>query len=150
MGEVGRIVNLINTYHHILDEEKDGNDTVNKIMNLFHTECQMETETFGSSATGETEVKELLNSYISLDFLRGIRHIVQSHVVELAQDNASARVSSYVTAFWKCRPVTLSQWTDQVVLVNGTWKFKARKSVDLQKNLELIGDMQLKGKKSYA
>ena len=139
---------MVNSYHALFDNERiEG--SIDQIMELFSPDCTMETEMFGS-AQNATEVKELLQSTAALGFLDEVRHVVQGHVVKFEEGSTTAAtVSSYVTAFWKCTPVTLSQWTDTVKYDGSVWRFHSRTCVDLQKNLELIGEMQLRGKKSY-
>lgn len=93
-------------------------------------------------------LREMLSEQLSLSFVDQVRQIFQGHTVTLTSDS-TAQVQSYVITYYKCTPVIITHWDDQVTKASSSWKFKARTCVDVQKNFELLGELQLKGQKSY-
>lgn len=148
MADLSAIVNLVNAFalHYSFE---DSEASVRALLALFADDAKFSEELVGS-CSGKTEIEAALKELAGLTFLADTRHLPSGHVVELAPGGDSATVQSSTTAFWKCVPVMLVHWTDEVVKRDGRWVFVSRKAEAVQKNLELIGEMQLRGKKQYA
>lgn len=142
------IINVINTYHHLIDEASD--NCIVEILNLFQDDMLFTHELFGEVYNKEG-LKEILVEQLSLGFLNKIRQIPSGHSISI--ENNIATVQTYVITYFNCTPVIITHWSDQLVKIEssgGIWKFKARKCIDVQKNFELLAELQLKGKKKYS
>ncbi|TYZ61931.1 hypothetical protein PybrP1_001373 [[Pythium] brassicae (nom. inval.)] len=126
----------------------DAERSVKALLALFADDATFVEELVGECA-GKSAIEEALLELAGLKFLADTRHLPSGHVVELA-DAEHATVTSSTVVFWKCVPVMIVKWTDEVVKRDGKWLFQARRGDAVQKNLEMIGEMQLRGKKQYA
>uniref|UniRef100_H3H1M1 SnoaL-like domain-containing protein n=1 Tax=Phytophthora ramorum TaxID=164328 RepID=H3H1M1_PHYRM len=148
MADVAAIINLVNKFALSYSLE-DGDKSVKTLLSLFTEDASFFEELVGGNCTGKSEIEAALQELVQLKFLADTRHLPSGHVVELL-DTENASVSSHTTVFWKCAPVMVVTWTDVVVKRDGQWKFQKRAADAVQKNLEIIGEMQLRGKKQYA
>lgn len=148
MAEIASIINLVNSFAAAYSLE-DGEKSVKTLVGLFAEDASFTEELVGGTSVGSTEIQTALLELSSLTFLADTRHLPSGHVVELV-DAEHAKVVSSSVVFWKCVPVMLVKWTDSVVKRDGKWLFKSRQAESVQKNLEMIGEMQLRGKKQYA
>lgn len=149
MADIGAIINLVNSFALSYSFE-DADKSVRALVALFTDDATFSEELVGGACSGKTEIETALQELSGLTFLADTRHLPSGHVVELAAGGDRATVRSSTAVFWKCVPVMLVQWTDEVVKRDGRWLFQARKAEAVQKNLEMIGEMQLRGKKQYA
>lgn len=161
------------TVDSLLSHFDDDNNT-----DIVNTVAPLNTIAFHSDvlgdAVGKAQVAEMLHSYLTLPFLSRVRHVPNGHSItafkEMPQCHhgcyAEATVRYYVSIFYKCTPVILYEGTDTLVLKDTNkdkcdedgktkeqqlvWKIKTKRGVNLQTNFELLGEMQLQGKKRYA
>ncbi|OQR92557.1 hypothetical protein THRCLA_22380 [Thraustotheca clavata] len=145
MTEIASIVNLVNEYAFLFGKN---NGSPTQLLELFTPDATL-TDDFVGFSQGSDEIRGSLESLFELEFLSETSHIPQGHHVVFESDN-SAKVTSYTVMFWKCNPSMIVRWTDKVVKTDDGWRFQARVSEAIQKNLEHLGEMQLRGKKSYA
>ncbi|OQS01336.1 hypothetical protein ACHHYP_01381 [Achlya hypogyna] len=145
MADIAAIVNLVNEYALLFGQSK-GSPT--SLLGLFTPDATL-TDDFVGHSTGHDEIRGSLESLFELEFLSETSQIPQGHHVRFDSDN-SASVTSYTVMFWKCNPIMIVRWSDKVVKTDEGWRFAARTSEAIQKNLEHLGEMQLRGKKSYA
>ncbi|RLN10186.1 hypothetical protein BBI17_004112 [Phytophthora kernoviae] len=148
MADITTIVNLVNKFALSYSLE-DGEKSVKELLSLFADDATFFEELVGGSCSGKTEIESALKELSALKFLADTRHLPSGHVVEIS-DSEHALVSSHTTVFWKCTPVMIVKWADEVTKVDGQWKFQKRSADAVQKNLEMIGEMQLRGKKQYS
>ncbi|CEG40768.1 uncharacterized protein PHALS_10952 [Plasmopara halstedii] len=148
MAEVAAIINLVNKFALSYSLE-GGEKSVKTLLALFTEDATFFEELVGGVCSGKSEIETALQELTQLKFLSDTRHLPSGHVVELA-DAENATVTSHSTVFWKCTPVMIVTWSDVVVKQDGQWKFQKRAAEAVQKNLEMIGEMQLRGKKQYA
>ncbi|KAG7396203.1 hypothetical protein PHYBOEH_002644 [Phytophthora boehmeriae] len=148
MADIAAIINLVNKFALAYSLE-DGDKSVKELLSLFADDATFFEELVGGSCSGQAEIEAALKELSTLKFLADTRHLPSGHVVELS-DAEHATVASHTTVLWKCTPVMVVKWTDAVVKVDGHWKFQKRSADAVQKNLEMIGEMQLRGKKQYA
>ncbi|EQC39166.1 hypothetical protein SDRG_03372 [Saprolegnia diclina VS20] len=145
MAEIASIVNLVNEYAFLFGKS---NGSSTQLLELFTPDATL-SDDFAGEANGHDEIRAALETLFELEFLSETSHIPQGHHVIFESDNA-AKVTSYTVMFWKCNPSMIVRWTDKVVKTEQGWRFAARTSEAIQKNLEHLGEMQLRGKKSYA
>ncbi|RLN52180.1 hypothetical protein BBJ28_00014967 [Nothophytophthora sp. Chile5] len=148
MADIAAIINLVNAFAASYSLE-DADKSVKALLALFTEDASFTEELVGGSCAGKAEIESALQELAALKFLADTRHLPSGHVVELA-DAEHATVVSNTTVFWKCAPVMIVKWTDAVVKRDGKWQFQKRTADAVQKNLEMIGEMQLRGKKQYA
>ncbi|OWZ14957.1 hypothetical protein PHMEG_00011490 [Phytophthora megakarya] len=148
MADVAAIINLVNKFALSYSLE-DGDTSVKTLLSLFTEDATFFEELVGGSCTGLSEIEAALQELAQLKFTADTRHLPSGHVVELS-DADNATVTSHTTVFWKCTPVMVVAWSDVLVKRDGQWKFQKRAADAVQKNLEMIGEMQLRGKKQYA
>ena len=157
MENYSKVINAVNAYLLAFDDvHREGvhnidlNLGVETLWDFFTKgeECSIDLELYGTG-TGEAQVKQVLLSHLSLDFLSNVCHTPSGHVVTF-ESNDKASCTSYVVAYFKCNPIIVTKYIDSLILVDSEWKFQSRKCVDVQKNFELLADMQLRGKKSYS
>lgn len=148
MTDIGAVINLVNSFALSYSFEEP-EPAVRALLALFTDDARFEEELVGA-CSGKTEIEAALQELSRLTFLADTRHLPSGHVVELEAGGDRARVRSSSTVFWKCVPVMIVKWTDEVVKRDGRWLFQARKAEAVQKNLEMIAEMQLRGKKQYA
>lgn len=147
MSEISAIINLVNSFALAYSFE-DAERSVKALLALFADDATYVEELVGECA-GKSAIEEALLELAGFKFLADTRHLPSGHVVELT-DAEHATVTSSTVVFWKCVPVMIVKWTDDVVKRDGKWLFQARRGDAVQKNLEMIGEMQLRGKKQYA
>ncbi|KAF0682458.1 Aste57867_25410 [Aphanomyces stellatus] len=139
------IVNLVNEYAFLFGTN---NGNANQLLGLFTEDATLNHEFVGKSH-GHDEIRSSLEELFGLEFLAEASHVPQGHFVAFESEK-EATVTSYTVMFWKCNPVLIVRWTDNVVLgLDGKWRFQHRTSEAIQKNLEHLGEMQLRGKKQY-
>ncbi|KAL3671301.1 hypothetical protein V7S43_003232 [Phytophthora oleae] len=148
MADVAAIINLVNKFALSYSLE-DGDKSVKTLLTLFTEDATFFEELVGGNCTGKSEIEAALLELGQLKFLSDTRHLPSGHVVELT-DSENAIVTSHTTVFWKCTPVMVVTWSDVVVKRDGQWQFQKRAADAVQKNLEMIGEMQLRGKKQYS
>ncbi|TDH67983.1 hypothetical protein CCR75_003461 [Bremia lactucae] len=148
MADIAAIINLVNTFALSYSLE-DGDKSVKTLLALFTEDATFFEELVGGTCTGTGEIEAALQELSQLKFLADTRHLPSGHVVELLFSE-KATVTSHTTVFWKCTPVMVVTWSDVVVKCDGKWKFLKRAADAVQKNFEMIGEMQLRGKKQYA
>lgn len=148
MAEVAAIINLVNKFALSYSLE-DGDKSVKTLLALFTDDATFSEELVGAVCSGKSEIETALHELAQLKFLSDTRHLPSGHVVELSSAE-HATITSHTTVFWKCTPVMIVTWSDVVVKQDGHWKFQKRAADAVQKNLEMIGEMQLRGKKQYA
>lgn len=147
MAEIGAIINVVNSFALAYSFE-DSDRSVKTLLSLFSDDATFAEELVGE-CVGKSAIEEALLELSGLKFLADTRHLPSGHVVELS-DAEHAKVTSSTVVFWKCVPVMIVKWSDDVVKRDGKWVFHARRGESVQKNLEMIGEMQLRGKKQYA
>ncbi|KAF1318477.1 hypothetical protein FI667_g13877, partial [Globisporangium splendens] len=147
MAEIGAIINLVNSFALAYSFE-DSERSVKTLLSLFSDDATFAEELVGE-CVGKSAIEEALVELAGLKFLADTRHLPSGHVVELV-DAEHAKVTSSTVVFWKCVPVMIVKWSDDVVKRDGKWVFHTRRGDSVQKNLEMIGEMQLRGKKQYA
>lgn len=147
MADIALIINLVNTFAYSYSLE-DADKSVKILLNCFANDAKFSDELVGSN-TGKTEIEAALVELSQLKFLADTRHLPSGHVVEIV-DASHANVKSSTVVYWKCIPVMVVKWVDEVIKVDGKWVFQSRVAEPVQKNLEMIGEMQLRGKKQYA
>ncbi|GLE00765.1 hypothetical protein PINS_up009553 [Pythium insidiosum] len=147
MSDIAAIVNLVNRFAQAYSLE-DADKSVKQLLALFAADASFTDELVGS-CDGKAAIEAALHELSGLKFLADTRHVASGHVVDLV-DDATAKVSSTTVVYWKCVPVMIVKWTDAVRKVDGAWVFQSRVAESVQKNLEMIGEMQLRGKKQYA
>lgn len=148
MSDVAAIINLVNKFALAYSLE-EADKSVKTLLSLFTEDATFFEELVGGSCSGKSEIEAALQEMAKLKFLADTRHLPSGHVVELS-DAENATVSSHTTVFWKCTPVMVVTWTDVLVKRDGQWLFQKRAADAVQKNLEMIGEMQLRGKKQYS
>ncbi|KAF4044843.1 SnoaL-like domain [Phytophthora infestans] len=148
MADVAAIINLLNKFALSYSLE-DGDKSVKTLLALFTEDATFFEELVGGNCSGKSEIEAALHELAELKFVADTRHLPSGHVVELS-DSENATVTSHTTVFWKCTPVMVVTWSDVVVKHDGQWKFQKRTADAVQKNLEMIGEMQLRGKKQYS
>ncbi|KAG6576472.1 nuclear transport factor 2 family protein [Phytophthora cinnamomi] len=148
MADVAAIINLVNKFALSYSLE-EGDKSVKSLLALFTEDATFFEELVGGQCAGTSEIEAALQELVKLKFLADTRHLPSGHVVELS-DAEHATVTSHTTVFWKCTPVMVVTWSDAVVKQDGAWKFQKRAADAVQKNLEMIGEMQLRGKKQYS
>ncbi|CAI5744461.1 unnamed protein product [Peronospora destructor] len=148
MSDVAAIINLVNTFALAYSLE-DAKSSVKTLLSLFTDDATFFEELVGGNCTGKSEIEAALQELAKLTFVTETRHLPSGHVVDLV-DAENATVSSHTTVFWKCTPVMVVAWTDVLVKRDGQWLFQKRAADAVQKNLEMIGEMQLRGKKQYS
>ncbi|DAZ96796.1 TPA: hypothetical protein N0F65_007057 [Lagenidium giganteum] len=147
MSEFSAIINLVNTFAHAYSLE-DPERSIKQVLALFAADATFTDELVGN-CKGKVEIETALQELAGLKFLADTRHLASGHVIDLV-DADHAKVTSSTVVYWKCTPVMVMKWTDEVVKQDGKWIFQSRTSESLQKNLEMIGEMQLRGKKRYS
>ncbi|KAJ0408149.1 hypothetical protein P43SY_002119 [Pythium insidiosum] len=147
MSDIAAIVNLVNRFAQAYSLE-DADKSVKQLLALFASDASFTDELVGS-CDGKPAIEAALLELSGLKFLADTRHLPSGHVVDLV-DDAHAKVTSSTVVYWKCVPVMVVKWTDEVRKVDGAWVFQSRAAESVQKNLEMIGEMQLRGKKQYA
>ncbi|TMW64341.1 hypothetical protein Poli38472_012963 [Pythium oligandrum] len=147
MADLAAIVNLVNSFALSYSFE-DAEKSVKDLLSYFAADASFTEELVGSCSS-KAEIEAALVELSGLKFLADTRHLPSGHVVTLVDAN-TATVKSSSVVYWKCVPVMVVKWTDEVVKVDGAWLFKSRVAEAVQKNLEMIGEMQLRGKKQYA
>ncbi|RHY29952.1 hypothetical protein DYB32_004739 [Aphanomyces invadans] len=138
------VVNLVNEYAFLFGTN---NGSPTQLLNLFTEDASLNDDFVGQSR-GHDEIRRSLEELFGLEFLAEASHIPQGHFVSFVSEK-EATATSYTVMFWKSNPVLIVKWTDVVVYVDGHWRFHSRTSEAIQKNLEHLGEMQLKGKKQY-
>ncbi|CAH0478336.1 unnamed protein product [Peronospora belbahrii] len=148
MSDIVAIINLVNKFAFAYSLE-NADLSVKTLLSLFTDDATFFEELVGGICTGKSEIEAALQELAKLKFVTETRHLPSGHVVELL-DTDNAKVSSHTTVFWKCTPVMVVTWTDVLVKCDGQWLFQRREADAVQKNLEMIGEMQLRGKKQYS
>ena len=143
------VSSLLHRYFRLFDEYNQNESVLNDILNLFQTDATWESDLLGI-ANGTDEVKAMINDQLALPFISQVRHVSQGH--DIVINGKEATVFSYVVVYHKCTPIILTQIEDHVIqdTTTGTWTFQKRVFTDLQKNFEVMAEMQLKGKKRYS
>jgi hypothetical protein len=147
MSEFGSIITLVNQFALAFSFENP-DTSIQILMKLFTEDASFTDELIGN-CSGKIEIENALKELAGLTFLSDTRHLASGHVIDLI-DASNAKVNSSTVVYWKCSPVMVVQWTDEVIKMDGKWLFKSRKAEPVQKDLQLIGEMQLRGKKSYS
>ncbi|CAI5736029.1 unnamed protein product [Hyaloperonospora brassicae] len=148
MSDVAAIINLVNKFALAYSLE-NAEQSIQTLLSLFTDDATFVEELVGGKCAGKSEIEAALKDLAELKFVADTRHLPSGHVVELL-DADNATVSSHTTVFWKCTPVMVVAWTDVLVKRDSQWLFQHRAADAVQKNLEMIGEMQLRGKKQYA
>uniref|UniRef100_A0AAV1T3V8 SnoaL-like domain-containing protein n=1 Tax=Peronospora matthiolae TaxID=2874970 RepID=A0AAV1T3V8_9STRA len=149
MSDIAAIINVVNKFALAYSLE-DADASIKTLLSLFTADATFVEELVGGKCSGKSEIEAALKELAELKFVADTRHLPSGHVVELV-DADNATVSSHTTVFWKCTPVMVVAWTDVLVKsADGQWLFQQRAADAVQKNLEMIGEMQLRGKKQYA
>lgn len=148
------IVNDLNQYEYLfekgINENDEGkrNEIVEKLLSFFVSNGAIFISEV-DEAEGQDAIKDSILRYFSLDFLKQLTNVPQGHCVTTISLN-EVQVTSYVVAYFRCMPVMVSQYNDILEDIDGRYKIKKRNVVNVQKNYELIAEMQLKGKKQYS